>query len=200
MVIRCCFICVFAMLMKNKVCLQETVTAVIGGSVLLPCSSTEHDLKPQDTDVLWRHNGSKNVYDIVKGKESLEFQDPRYKNRAERLPDEYEKGNFSIKLNNLTHTDAGKYICYITLSSEPQSVQLIINVSTAGNESKSTEKGSPEDETGSVSVETSSSWLFFLLIVPIIILAIIGYLIFLCYRKKKQALSFSFVCTEDKTQ
>ncbi|XP_039550559.1 uncharacterized protein LOC120495193 [Pimephales promelas] len=109
------------------VSLQETVTAVIGGSALLPCSSSEHDPKPQDTDVHWRHNGSKNVYDIVKGEDSLEKQDPRYTNRTERLPDVYLRGNFSIKLNNLTHTDAGKYTCYITLSSELQTVLLIIN-------------------------------------------------------------------------
>jgi len=109
------------------VSLQVTVTAVIGGSVLLPCSSSEHDLKPQDTDVHWRHNGSKHVYDIVKGEDSLEFQDHRYKNRAERLPDEYLRGNFSIKLNNLTHTDVGKYSCMITPSNELQTVLLIIN-------------------------------------------------------------------------
>ncbi|CAM4654861.1 unnamed protein product [Leuciscus chuanchicus] len=155
MVIGCGFICVFAVLI-NKVSLQETVhkEGVIGGSVLLPCSSTEHDLKLQDTDVHWRHNGSENVYDIVKGEDSLERQDLRYKNRAETFPDEYERGNFSIKLNNLTHTDGGKYICIITHSSELRTVQLIINESTAGKESKSTEHENPEDETGSDSVET----------------------------------------------
>ncbi|XP_077082907.1 CD276 antigen homolog isoform X2 [Siphateles boraxobius] len=114
--------------MINKVSLQETVEAVIGGSVLLPCSSTQHDLKPQDTDVHWRHNGSKIVYDIVKGKDSLELQDPRYKNRAETFPQECERGNYSIKLTDLTHNDAGKYICQITPSDEQETVQLIINV------------------------------------------------------------------------
>jgi len=101
--------------------------AVIGGSVLLPCSSTKHDLEPQDTEVHWRHNGSELVYDIVNGEDSLEKQDPLYKNRAESFPQEYERGNFSIKLNNLTHTDAGKHICFITHSNEQKTVQLIIN-------------------------------------------------------------------------
>ncbi|KAK7127045.1 hypothetical protein R3I94_018281 [Phoxinus phoxinus] len=171
MVIGWGFICVFAVLI-NKVCLQETVEAVIGGSVLLPCSSTEHDLEPQDTDVHWRHNGSKNVYDIFKGEDSLQLQDPRYKNRAESLPDEYEKRNFSIKLTDLTHTDAGTYICYITHSSEQPTVQLIINESTAGKESKSTEHENPDDETGSDSVETSLNLLFILFPVLITILSI----------------------------
>ncbi|XP_077081835.1 uncharacterized protein LOC143735533 [Siphateles boraxobius] len=153
-----CFICVFAALI-NKVCLQETVEAVIGGSVLLPCSSSEHHLTAQDTDVNWRHNGSENVYDIVKGEDLLQLQDPRYKNRAESLPDEYKRGNYSIKLKNLTHTDAGKYICYITHSFELQTVQLIIRESTAGKESKSTEHENSED--GSESLNCNSTRLHF---------------------------------------
>ncbi|KAL0150717.1 hypothetical protein M9458_054021, partial [Cirrhinus mrigala] len=63
------------------------------------------------------------------GKDSVAKQDPEYKNRAETFSDESQRGNFSIKLNNLQHTDAGKYICYITNSSDSQqeTVQLIIS-------------------------------------------------------------------------
>ncbi len=106
-------------------CLQVT-EAVIGGSFVL-CFSTQHDLKLQDTDVHWRHNGSKIVFDIIKGEDSLEKQDQWYKNRVESFPEEYERGNFSIKLTVLTHADAGKYICLITPSDEQNTVQLIIN-------------------------------------------------------------------------
>jgi len=90
--------------------------AVIGGSVLLPCSSTEEDHKPQDTDVHWRHNKDKIVHTIIKGKDLVAEQGSQYKSRVETFPQEYEEGNYSIKLNNLTHTDAGKYICHITPS------------------------------------------------------------------------------------
>ncbi len=107
-------------------CLQVTVKAVIGGS-FVSCFSTQHDLKLQDTDVHWRHNGSKIVFDIIKGEDSLEKQDQWYKNRVESFPEEYERGNFSIKLTVLTHADAGKYICLITPSNEQNTVQLIIN-------------------------------------------------------------------------
>ena len=51
--------------------LQETVEAVIGGSVLLPCSSTEHDLKLQDTDVHWRHNNDMIVYSRIEDNYSV---------------------------------------------------------------------------------------------------------------------------------
>ncbi|CAM4654901.1 unnamed protein product [Leuciscus chuanchicus] len=124
MIISFSFICVFAVLI-NKVSLQETVEAVIGGSVLLPCSSTK-DFKLQDINVHWRHNGSKIVCDIIEGRHS-ETQDPDYKNRVETFPDEYERGNFSIKLNNLTYTDAGVFNCLISHSSEIRTLQLIIN-------------------------------------------------------------------------
>ncbi|XP_048023981.1 ICOS ligand-like [Megalobrama amblycephala] len=138
-----------------KVSLQVTVEAVIGGSVVLPCSSTEHDHKLQDIDVHWRDNNDKIVYSIIEGKDSLAEQNPKYKNRAETFPDEYLRGNFSIKLNNLTYTDARKYICYITQSSEQKTVQLLINNSTAEKVIKSTEHENHGKDKGANSVETS---------------------------------------------
>ncbi|KAL0150684.1 hypothetical protein M9458_053988, partial [Cirrhinus mrigala] len=104
-----------------------TVKAVGGGSVVLPCSSAEHDLKPQDINVHWRQNGSIYVYDIIECKDSVANQDQRYKNRTETFPEEYVRRNFSIKLIGLTHADAGTYICHITPSDEWKTVLLIIN-------------------------------------------------------------------------
>ncbi len=57
-----------------SVCLQDTLEAVIGGSVVLLCSSTKHGLK-QDMNVHWRQNGSIYIYDIIKGKDSMAEQD-----------------------------------------------------------------------------------------------------------------------------
>ncbi len=112
-----------------SVCLQVTLEAVIGGSVVLPCSSTEHNLELQDISVLWRHNGSETVYDLIMGKDSVAEQNPRYKDRAETFPDEFLRGNFSIKLIHLQHTDAGEFICFITHSSDSkkETAWLIIN-------------------------------------------------------------------------
>ncbi|XP_043078291.1 myelin-oligodendrocyte glycoprotein-like [Puntigrus tetrazona] len=133
MIIRFYFVCVSAVLIK-KVSLQ--VTGVVGGSVVLPCSSTEHDHKAQDTEVHWRQNG-KILFDIINGEDSLAQQNPQYKNRTETFPEEYVTGNFSIKLNNLQHTDSGKYICLISHSSEHKTVELIINETTAEHVTKS---------------------------------------------------------------
>ncbi|XP_026091942.1 CD276 antigen homolog isoform X1 [Carassius auratus] len=129
---RYCFICAFLVLI-NKVFLQDTVEGFIGGSVVLPCSSDEHDVKLQDINVLWRDKGSETVYDIISGKDSVERQNPRYKNRAETFPEEYERRNFSIKLIDLTHADEGEFSCFITHSSDSkqETVRLFITDSAA---------------------------------------------------------------------
>ncbi|XP_051763690.1 T-lymphocyte activation antigen CD86-like [Ctenopharyngodon idella] len=184
MIISYYFICVFAVLI-NKVSLQETVEGFIGGSVVLPCSSSERALKLQDIDVHWRHNGSKIVYDIVKGQDSLERQDPRYKSRAETFPDEHLRGNFSIKLHNLTHDDAGKYICFIKHSSEQKIVQLIIKESTAEKENKSTDQGNKGEETGA-DVETSSTSLWVYIVLLVLLVLIAGF--FILSKRIKSAL------------
>ncbi len=120
--------CVFSItVFVFSACLQVTVEGFTGGSVVLPCSSTELDLKLQKIDVFWRDKESKIMYNLIKGTDYLEKQDPRYKNRALTFPDEYKRGNFSIKLLNLTHADAGKFICFITPSDEQETVDLIIS-------------------------------------------------------------------------
>uniref|UniRef100_A0A671SE02 Ig-like domain-containing protein n=1 Tax=Sinocyclocheilus anshuiensis TaxID=1608454 RepID=A0A671SE02_9TELE len=107
-------------------CLQVTVEGEVGGSAVLPCSSIGNGLKNEDVTVYWRHNSSQNVYDIIEGKGSVEKQDPAYKNRAETFPNQYMKGNFSLKLNNLQYKDAGKYVCYITKAHKNPSTQLFL--------------------------------------------------------------------------
>ncbi|KAF4097848.1 hypothetical protein G5714_021856 [Onychostoma macrolepis] len=179
----CSFVCIFAVLI-NKVCLQVTVEAVFGGSVVLPCSSAEHDLKRLDTEVHWRHNGSKIVFDIIKGEVSLENQGQWYKNRAETFPEEYVRGNFSIKLSGLTHADAGQYICLITPSDEQETVELIINdlfvaETTTEKGNKTTDQENQETRPDRV----EKSWLWILVVILLTI--ILGLLFFLIIFRKK---------------
>uniref|UniRef100_A0A8C2I4N0 Ig-like domain-containing protein n=1 Tax=Cyprinus carpio TaxID=7962 RepID=A0A8C2I4N0_CYPCA len=110
-------------LLTNEVSLQETVVGFIGGSAVLNCSSEEPLIKIQDIRVRWSHK-DQYVYDIIKGQVSVEEQDPEYRDRTESFPEEYLSGNFSIKLNNLQHTDAGEYKCYIMEESVIKSVEL----------------------------------------------------------------------------
>ncbi|KAK2907132.1 hypothetical protein Q8A67_006117 [Cirrhinus molitorella] len=181
MIIGCCFICVFAVLI-NKVFLDIRVVGFIGGSVVLPCSSAEHDLKPQDINVVWRDKDSEAVYDLINGKAFVEQQDQRYKNRTQTFPDEYRRGNFSVKLINLTHSDEGEFNCLITHSadSKHQTVWLVINESTVetGNQSTEEEKQVPGMQ---------SDWWKILISVCILLTVIILIIIIILRRKRTQA-------------
>ncbi|XP_059360593.1 uncharacterized protein LOC132098524 [Carassius carassius] len=171
-----CFFCVFAVLI-HKVCLQVTVEGVIGGSVVLPCSSTQQDLKLQDISVHWRHNDTEIVYDIVKGEDVVLVQNTRYKNRAKTFSDEYLRGNFSIKLNDLQHTDGGKFSCLITPSDEQETIQLNIEELTAGKGNKSIEQanqGSAQTNTG----------IIICVAVILIVLILISAMAYFMYRRR----------------
>lgn len=105
---------------------KTTAEGVTGGSVLLPCVTNKSEHNLQDIEVAWRYNDKLNVYEIIRGKSSLKDQEHRYKNRIDAFPGEFVKGNFSLKLNNLTHNDAGEYQCFIKHSYEPVTIQLHI--------------------------------------------------------------------------
>ncbi len=106
--------------------LLVSVKGVIGGSAVLPCSSKESLLTVERITVNWKQNDRLKVYGIDKGKVFVEGQATVFNNRTESFPEQYLRGNFSIKLNNLKYTDAGKYQCYIIEESTIQTVQLLI--------------------------------------------------------------------------
>ncbi len=109
-----------------SVSLQVSVKGVIRGSAVLPCSSKESLLTVERITVNWKQNDRLTVYGIDKGKVFVEGQATVFNNRTESFPEQYLRGNFSIKLNNLQYTDAGKYQCYIIEESTIQTVQLLI--------------------------------------------------------------------------
>uniref|UniRef100_A0A8C1ZPZ3 Immunoglobulin domain-containing protein n=1 Tax=Cyprinus carpio TaxID=7962 RepID=A0A8C1ZPZ3_CYPCA len=94
----------------------SSVEGFVGGSVLLPCFIHHSELQDRikDVNVHWRYNNSKIVIDIIGGNRTAEDQAPEYNNRVEMFPDEYKKGNFCLKINNIKKTHAGKYTCIIT--------------------------------------------------------------------------------------
>ncbi|KAM4560345.1 V-set domain-containing T-cell activation inhibitor 1-like [Odontesthes bonariensis] len=92
-------------------CQDAAVEGFTGGSVMLPCSYSGS--LPQKVDAFWRNGNTKVVLDIKDGGQNFATQDQRYKGRVSSFPDQYQKGNFSIILENLQLEDAGTYECII---------------------------------------------------------------------------------------
>lgn len=111
MFVRCWVIYLLFLHLIDKVSLQ--FVGVVGGSVILPCSYQERELKPEEMNVFWRYSQSKVVFNIEKGSPSIKKQDAMFKDRIESFPSEYMEGNFSIRLLNLMPTDAGQFLCGI---------------------------------------------------------------------------------------
>ncbi|XP_046696638.1 V-set domain-containing T-cell activation inhibitor 1-like isoform X2 [Silurus meridionalis] len=105
----CYYLCVcygFFMFLLNKESI--TVEVVQGDSVILPCSAGGNE-----KDIFWRHNNTKTVYDIIESKEDFDDQDAAFRGRVEGFPSKFTEGNYSIRLKNVIHSDAGNYSCHI---------------------------------------------------------------------------------------
>uniref|UniRef100_A0A8C1Q7K7 Ig-like domain-containing protein n=1 Tax=Cyprinus carpio TaxID=7962 RepID=A0A8C1Q7K7_CYPCA len=103
---------------------RVTVKGFVGESAVFPCSIPDSEIqgKIEKFNVHWRDNEDKLVCDIIASNRTCTDQDPKYKFRVETFPDEYKKGNFSIKLSSLQKTDARKYICHITGPSQNHTI------------------------------------------------------------------------------
>nr|XP_055074609.1 CD276 antigen homolog [Misgurnus anguillicaudatus] len=162
------------------------VEGVTGGFVILPCPTNSTDeLKTEDITVHWRHNDVKIVCDIINGEYSGSDQDPKYKSRAETFPNEYKKGNFSLKLTNLTRADGGDYQCFII---EPTSklvaIQLIVNESTAHNEKQSTAHSEEQPTAGNEKKEKETRTKCILVVVFCAVMLCVLICVALFLRKK----------------
>ncbi|KAI4890985.1 hypothetical protein NFI96_031380 [Prochilodus magdalenae] len=84
-----------------------------GSSVVLPCTVSP-SLNCKSFDIHWYGPSNKDnpilLYKDLKVQENT--GDPRYRNRVS-LIGELEKGNVSLKLENLTLADRGEYVCFV---------------------------------------------------------------------------------------
>ncbi|XP_028646273.1 butyrophilin-like protein 8 [Erpetoichthys calabaricus] len=89
------------------------LTAIIGETVQIPCSlNTEVSLKTEDISVEWTANESLMVYAFVKGKDKLINQEPQFKGRTQLFTSELLRGNFSLRLSNVSvRDDKGEFKC-----------------------------------------------------------------------------------------
>uniref|UniRef100_A0A096MIE8 Ig-like domain-containing protein n=1 Tax=Poecilia formosa TaxID=48698 RepID=A0A096MIE8_POEFO len=90
---------------------HEPIHAKVGDDVTLPC----HVKPPFDVNSLtieWRFKDKK-IYVHRSGAKDDETTDPNYKGRISLFYDEFEKGNISLKLTEVTKEDEGNYTCFV---------------------------------------------------------------------------------------
>ncbi|XP_055757312.1 putative selection and upkeep of intraepithelial T-cells protein 1 homolog [Salvelinus fontinalis] len=112
----------------------DPVIASAGDDVILPCS-LKPSVSAEDMVVEWtgldlKENSVKKMVHCYKdGRDFYDDQCPFYRNRTSMFHEELKNGNVSLKLTNVTLSDAGRYRCFLpTLNSQVKetTVQLIV--------------------------------------------------------------------------
>ncbi|XP_056305176.1 butyrophilin-like protein 2 [Danio aesculapii] len=104
------------------------LVAPLGSSVVLPCYVDEISLL-EDLEVEWERADSETLVHLYQDGESQpEVQQQDYYGRAHFFTEEIQHGNFSLRLDNLTAQDEGKYRCtvFIQLDSGETVAQIKI--------------------------------------------------------------------------
>ncbi|XP_031647409.1 butyrophilin subfamily 1 member A1 isoform X2 [Oncorhynchus kisutch] len=111
--------------------LADTVVALAGDDVILPCS-LEPNVSAEEMTVQWTRlylRTTEIVHLYHEGRDSYVDQFPSYRGRTSMFHEELKNGIVSLKLNRVTLSDAGSYRCFIpTLTSQVKetTVQLIV--------------------------------------------------------------------------
>nr|XP_015217321.1 PREDICTED: V-set domain-containing T-cell activation inhibitor 1-like isoform X2 [Lepisosteus oculatus] len=112
MIIRYLTFSLVVVFLTSTVGASPQVNGTSGQSALLPCTSQDRQLNPEETIVYWSLN-DRTVHRFRKGKDDLSEQDQYFINRTSLSPEGVKKGNFSLLLKNLNTSDSGEYICTI---------------------------------------------------------------------------------------
>uniref|UniRef100_A0A8C1MBF7 Ig-like domain-containing protein n=1 Tax=Cyprinus carpio TaxID=7962 RepID=A0A8C1MBF7_CYPCA len=134
------------------------LVAPLGSSVVLHCSVDEL-LSVKDLEVEWRRTDPETLVHLYQDGESRpEVQQQDYRDRAHFFTDQIQRGNFSLRLDNLRAEDKGQYKCkvYIQQESGETAVEIKVNVERlrVSGSSRSISASVGEDVTLNCSVDS----------------------------------------------
>uniref|UniRef100_W5KLM7 Ig-like domain-containing protein n=1 Tax=Astyanax mexicanus TaxID=7994 RepID=W5KLM7_ASTMX len=109
------------------------IQAKVGSSVLLPCEMSPA-LNAESYEVSWYRPNKEDspvlLYKDLKVQENT--GDPQYRGRLSLVGD-LQKGNVSLKLENLTLADRGEYVCYVKSSIWYDTAKVNLNITVVGS-------------------------------------------------------------------
>ncbi|XP_054916834.1 uncharacterized protein LOC129379915 [Poeciliopsis prolifica] len=122
-----------------KVVGHDPIHAKVGDDVILPCH-LEPPYYLTTFTIVWRFKDE--IIHVHRSQtKDDEASDPEYNDRTFMFPDEFEKGNISLKLTKVTKEDEGNYICFVPkLQSQDRkgNVTLILVENAAQRDSTAT--------------------------------------------------------------
>nr|XP_014354193.1 PREDICTED: V-set domain-containing T-cell activation inhibitor 1-like [Latimeria chalumnae] len=93
------------------------VTGQHGSDVILNCTFPYEPIDTLPLKVLWQKINSNSADQVVHNyyhqRDQLDQQDEAYRNRTQMFPEEFRKGNASLKLMRVRPEDEGRYTCYV---------------------------------------------------------------------------------------
>ncbi|XP_029028557.1 myelin-oligodendrocyte glycoprotein-like [Betta splendens] len=107
---------------------DQPVQAVVGDDVILPCHM-EPLVDVTTLAVEWTTRNGAVVHKYKSQKDDTDIQNDQFKGRTSLFHDEMHKGNISLKLTNVTLTDAGNYTCSVRkrLQKKKDNVELFVD-------------------------------------------------------------------------
>ncbi|XP_045567697.1 butyrophilin subfamily 3 member A2 isoform X14 [Salmo salar] len=105
----------------------DPVVALTGDDIILPCS-LKPSVSAEDMIVEWTRLNPKaeKVHLYLDSRDSFVDQFPSYRGRTSMFNEELKNGNVSLKLTNVTLSDAGRYRCFIQTLKKETTVQLLV--------------------------------------------------------------------------
>ncbi|KAL0199370.1 hypothetical protein M9458_007910, partial [Cirrhinus mrigala] len=129
------------------------LVAPLGSSVVLPCS-VDQLLSVEDLEVEWRRTDSDILVHLFQdGETQTGVQQEDFQDRAHFFTEEIQRGNFSLRLDNLTAEDEGQYTCTVHIQDKTGETEVEIKVDGVGS-SRSISASVGEDVTLSCSVDS----------------------------------------------